>query len=86
MYLQEPFFSKRCQNNHHYAGGRRMITVLLNLCTKTRLLFNDEQGQDLVEYALIMAMMCLGATAGVQGFATALNVAIGSISANIAAV
>jgi Flp pilus assembly pilin Flp len=62
-----------------------MITVLLNLCTQSRLLLKHEHGQDLVEYALIMGMMCFGATAGVKGFATLLVVVIGNISTNIAA-
>jgi Flp pilus assembly pilin Flp len=62
-----------------------MISVLLNLCSRSRLLFKQEDGQDLVEYALIMGMMCFGATAGVRGFATLLVVVIGNISTNIAA-
>jgi Flp pilus assembly pilin Flp len=61
-----------------------MMTVLLNLCEQTRLLLKDERGQDLVEYALIMAILCLGATAGVRSFATLLTTVIASISTNIA--
>jgi len=62
-----------------------MVSVLLHLCTRFRPLLKDEHGQDLVEYALIMGMMCFGATAGVKGFATLLVVVISNISTNIAA-
>jgi pilus assembly protein Flp/PilA len=63
-----------------------MISVMLYLGNQARLLLKQENGQDLVEYALIMAMMCLGATAGVRSFATALGVVISSISTNVAAI
>ena len=36
-------------------------------------LVSDEQGQDLVEYALIVALIALAATAGMNSLATAIN-------------
>jgi Flp pilus assembly pilin Flp len=62
-----------------------MISALLYLCTQSRLLLKNERGQDLVEYALVVAMLGFGATATVKGFATMLTVVISSISTNIAA-
>jgi len=62
-----------------------MISALLYLCSQSRRLLKSEQGQDLVEYALVVAMMGFGATATVKGFANMLSVVINSVSANIAA-
>jgi Flp pilus assembly pilin Flp len=62
-----------------------MISKLLSLCSPLRLLLKQEHGQDLVEYALIVSMMCFGATASVKAFATMLSSVISSISTNIAA-
>jgi pilus assembly protein Flp/PilA len=36
-------------------------------------LVSDEEGQDLIEYALIVALIALGATAGMTSLATAIN-------------
>ncbi len=33
----------------------------------------NEEGQDLIEYALIVALIALGATAGMTSLATAIN-------------
>ena len=44
----------------------------------------DEQGQDLVEYALIVAAIALGMIAVVKNLATALNSLYESISAALA--
>jgi Flp pilus assembly pilin Flp len=43
--------------------------------------WKDTQGQDLVEYALIVAAIALGMIAAVRGVATALNSLYESISA-----
>jgi len=45
---------------------RLVVTRLMNL-------FSDEEGQDLIEYALIVALIALGATAGMNSLATAIN-------------
>ena len=36
-------------------------------------LWKEEEGQDLVEYALLVALVALAATAGMQGLAGAVN-------------
>jgi pilus assembly protein Flp/PilA len=43
-----------------------VVARLLNVAS-------DEEGQDLVEYALIAALIALAATAGMHGLATAIN-------------
>ena len=43
---------------------------------------NDE-GQDLVEYALVVALIAFGATAGMKALAGGLNTAFGQISTTL---
>ena len=43
-----------------------MNTMLIKLYVK---LMNREEGQDLVEYALVVALIALGATASMKGLA-----------------
>ena len=42
-------------------------------------LINDEEGQDLIEYALVVALIAFAAVAGMSGVATKINAAFGSI-------
>jgi pilus assembly protein Flp/PilA len=44
-----------------------------------RNLISDEQGQDLIEYALVVALIALAATAGMSTVATDINAAFTSI-------
>ncbi|MGC2108897.1 MAG: Flp family type IVb pilin [Candidatus Korobacteraceae bacterium] len=46
-------------------------------------LLRDEVGQDLIEYALVAALISLGAVAAVQGFATGLSTAFSTISSEV---
>jgi Flp pilus assembly pilin Flp len=46
--------------------------------------WKDEEGQDLVEYALIVAAIALGMVASVRGVVTALNSLYESITAGLA--
>jgi pilus assembly protein Flp/PilA len=52
------------------------------ICTLRRLLVPDE-GQDLVEYALVVALIAFAATAGMRGLAAELNTAFGGISTKL---
>jgi pilus assembly protein Flp/PilA len=45
-----------------------------------RQLLLQEHGQDLVEYALVVALIAFGATAGMKVLATGLNSAFSNIS------
>ncbi|MGO9636826.1 MAG: Flp family type IVb pilin [Terracidiphilus sp.] len=47
-------------------------------------LMNNEEGQDLVEYALVVALIALGATASMQSLASAISSAFASISTTFA--
>jgi len=47
------------------------------------LLFRDEQGQDLVEYALLIAFIALACIIGLQNLGTAINKTYNSISSSL---
>ena len=46
-------------------------------------LFRDEQGQDLVEYALLIAFIALACIIGLQNLGTAINKTYNSISSSL---
>jgi pilus assembly protein Flp/PilA len=50
-----------------------MNTMLLKLYVKFQDLMNREEGQDLVEYALVVALIALGAVASMGKLATAIS-------------
>jgi pilus assembly protein Flp/PilA len=51
-------------------------------CTMSHLI-TQEHGQDLVEYALVVALIAFAATAGMKDLATGLNGAFGGISTKL---
>jgi pilus assembly protein Flp/PilA len=53
-----------------------MMTFALNALTR---LHKDENGQGLVEYLLVLALVAFAATAGMSGLATSLNSAFSQI-------
>ena len=46
-------------------------------------LYRDESGQDLIEYALVAALIALGAIAAMQGLATGISTAFSTISSDL---
>ena len=60
-----------------------MRTNFLQLYFKLHDLIHREEGQDLVEYALVVALIAFGATAGMQSLAAGLNTAFGNISTTL---
>ena len=61
-----------------------MNDILLKLYVKFQDLASREEGQDLVEYALVVALIAFGATAGMKALAGGLNTAFNNISTNLA--
>jgi pilus assembly protein Flp/PilA len=57
-----------------------MVTLSNKLFLYVRSLVEREEGQDLVEYALVVALIAFGAIAGMQFLATGLNSAFDSIA------
>jgi len=62
-----------------------MNEMLLRLYVMFQDLKNREDGQDLVEYALMVALIAFGAVAGMNTLATGLNNAFNTISTTLAA-
>lgn len=56
----------------------------MSLATLKNLL-RDESGQDLIEYALVAALIALGAITAMNGVATGLNTAFSKISSQLSA-
>jgi len=46
-------------------------------------LMNDESGQDLIEYALVAALVGLGAVTAMRGLATSIGTAFGTIGTTL---
>jgi pilus assembly protein Flp/PilA len=63
---------------------KSMRGTLLNLCVKFQSLKNGEQGQDLVEYALLVALIALVCISGVNNVAAAVNTVFTNISTSLA--
>ena len=59
-----------------------MRDALLNLYVKIQGLRNSEDGQDLVEYALLVALIALVCITGVNNVATAVNSVFNQISSS----
>lgn len=56
-----------------------MNDKLLMLSIKLKTLLSDEQGQDLIEYALVVALIAFGAIAGMTTLASDINSAFDKI-------
>lgn len=48
-----------------------------------RLLKNSDDGQDLVEYALVIAVVCLGIISGMNTLASGINTAMSTLATNL---
>lgn len=60
-----------------------MNDQLMKLSVKLRLLLEDESGQDLVEYALVVALIAFAATVGMGSLANSINAAFISIGTTL---
>ena len=60
-----------------------MNGLLLNLYLKFQNLKNRDEGQDLVEYALVVALIAFGSTAGMSALAQGINTAFSQVSTNL---
>ena len=56
---------------------------ILKLYVKLRNLASAEQGQDLVEYALLVSLIALGLIAAISALGAAINHAFGNISSSL---
>ena len=60
-----------------------MHSLSTNLYLFVRNLLVREEGQDLVEYALVVALIAFAATAGMNTLATGINTAFGNIATTL---
>jgi pilus assembly protein Flp/PilA len=65
-------------------GEKKMSNTLLKLYVKFQGLKHGEEGQDLVEYALLVALIALVCVTGVNNVATAVNSVFTNISSSLA--
>ena len=56
---------------------------LLKLSVQIQTLLSSEEGQDLIEYALVVALVAFAATAGMKTLAGGINTAFGKISTTL---
>ena len=61
-----------------------MSGTFLNLYVKLQGLKNGEEGQDLVEYALLVSLIALVCVTGISNVATAINTVFTNISGSLA--
>ena len=59
-----------------------MKDMFLKLYVKAQILHEDH-GQDLIEYALVVALIAFAATAGMSGVATKINTAFNNIGTKL---
>jgi pilus assembly protein Flp/PilA len=60
-----------------------MKDKLLKLSVKLQVLLMNEEGQDLIEYALVVALIAFAATAGMNTLAGGINTAFGNIATRL---
>lgn len=60
-----------------------MKETLLKLSAKLQTLMLREEGQDLIEYALVVALIAFAATAGMKTLATDINAAFTAIGTTL---
>lgn len=61
-----------------------MKNMILKMYVKMQTLMAREEGQDMVEYALVVALIAFGATAAMSSLSSELNSAFNSISSKLA--
>jgi pilus assembly protein Flp/PilA len=60
--------------------NHKMNDLMIRMYVAAKMLMEREEGQDLVEYALVVALIAFGAIAGMQFLATGINQAFSKIS------
>lgn len=63
-----------------------MKNTILKLYVKSQIVrqaLKDENGQDLVEYALVIAVVCLGIISGMGTLANGINTAMSTLSTKL---
>jgi pilus assembly protein Flp/PilA len=72
------------KSTYNKLEGSTMQEILLKLCARFHNLRCDEEGQDLVEYALLVCLIALAAISGVNMVASAVTTVFSNISSSLA--
>jgi pilus assembly protein Flp/PilA len=79
-----PLTPRHLINHNSNIRKGQMKNLLLNMHAKFQSLKNGEEGQDLVEYALLVALIALVCVTGINNVATALATVFTNISNSLA--
>jgi pilus assembly protein Flp/PilA len=60
-----------------------MNEMILKMYVKMQTLMAREEGQDLVEYALVVALIAFGAVTAMKGLSSEINTAFNAISSDL---
>ncbi len=60
-----------------------MHNKLKKLCLRVQFVLSREDGQDLIEYALVVALIAFAATAGLNTLAADINIAFTNIGTSL---
>ena len=60
-----------------------MKELMLKMSAKFQTAMMSEEGQDVIEYALVIAFVAFAATAGMTSLATAMNAAFGTLGTKL---
>jgi pilus assembly protein Flp/PilA len=60
-----------------------VLKLYVKLTSLKHALLHDERGQDLIEYALVVALIALAATAGMSSVATSISTAFSKIASRM---
>jgi pilus assembly protein Flp/PilA len=63
--------------------GEIMPAQLANFCLVIGAMLEDDNGQDLIEYALVVALIAFAAISGMGSLAAAINTAFSNIGATL---
>jgi pilus assembly protein Flp/PilA len=64
-------------------GENKMNDLMLKMYVVSKNLMAREEGQDLVEYALVVALIAFGAVAGMNALAGGINTAFQDVSSSL---
>jgi pilus assembly protein Flp/PilA len=68
---------------NHVKGETQMKDQLRKFSVKMQVLLMNEEGQDLIEYALVVALIGFAATAGMNTLATDINAAFTQVGTTL---
>jgi pilus assembly protein Flp/PilA len=68
-----PGVSLGCHFSQSTHGDPKMKNKMISICYKVYSILNREEGQDLIEYALVVALIAFAATAGMNTVANDIN-------------